>query len=104
MKHSGYEGVDETITVDKHIKDKKTIFKYEHTFLEGPIQPGYYQFPYSFTLPNNIPSSFKEKKGKHDYAKIKYETKVKFKAQDGTKMKDEDDVFVIQVYPSDLRH
>lgn len=68
------------------------------------MAPGYYQYPYSFTLPNNIPSSFEEVKGKHDYAKIKYETKVKFETRDGFKMKDEDDVFVIQVYPSDLRH
>lgn len=92
-----------TRTIYENYDDKKTIFKYEHTFIEGPIAPGHYQFPYSFTLPEGIPSSFVEIRGPHDYAKIKYETRVKFESQTGGKMKDEDDIYVIQVYPSDFR-
>ena len=96
------DGNGATRQIPEYITDKKTIYKYEHVFLEGPISPGFYQFPYSFTLPNNIPSSFKEVRGPNDYAKIKYETKVVMQSQDGSKMQDEDDVFVIQVYPSDF--
>ena len=95
---------EEKASLDVHLKDEKVIFQKEHTFLNGPIQPGYYQFPFSFTLPNNIPSSFEEVKGKHDYAKIKYETKVVLQASDGAQLKDGDEVFVMQVYPSELRH
>jgi len=73
-------------------------------FLEGPVQPGYYQFPYSYTVPQNLPTSFFEKKNENNYAKIEYYTKCVFESQDGSRLEDYDDVYVIQSYPGDLKH
>ena len=67
----------------ENISEKRVIYKYEHVFLEGPVQPGYYQFPYSYTVPQNLPTSFVERKNDNNYAKIEYYTKCVFESQDG---------------------
>ena len=60
-------------------------------------------------MPRNLPSSFKLERGPHDYAQIKYEVKVKFGGGDAGwfrgefKLKEEDKIYVVQVYPPDFR-
>ena len=92
-----------------YYKDSKTIYKNEDTFLQGRIEAGDYQYPYSFVLPQNLPSSFYYHRRHGEYAEISYEVKVKFGGGDGGwfksefKLKQKDDIYVVQVYPPDFR-
>lgn len=91
-----------TVYWTEYYNEGRTIYQNENVFLQGPIAAGNYQFPYSFVLPYNIPSSYEEYKDEFNYAKVKYEAKVFFEgAGYGVPfhLEDEDKVFVIQVYP-----
>lgn len=101
------EGTWVTEDIILRLKDKKDIFENELIFLEGPVAPGSYQYPFIFTLPYNVPSSFEYEVDNDNYAKIKYQTKVKFEGtSDGKHFEatDEDKLHVLQVYPSIFRH
>ena len=48
--------------------DHETYFNYEINVYNGPYLPyGVHNFPFSFTLPYNIPSSFESKDGQVRY-------------------------------------
>jgi hypothetical protein len=51
--------------------DEETYFSYEIDVYNGPQLPnGFHNFPFSFTLPHNIPSSFESHVGN-----VRYEVK-----------------------------
>jgi len=68
-------------TVTKEHKDSHKCYSNKfiiHKFNSNEIFTGQYQFPFSFILPDDLPSSFCYEWFEHDhsYAKIKYTCKV----------------------------
>ena len=60
--------------VTKTYSDHETYFSYEINVFNGPmLYPGIHSFPFSFTLPPNIPSSFESK-----YGHVRYQVRGKF--------------------------
>ena len=60
--------------VRKTYSDHETYFSYEINVFNGPmLYPGIHNFPFSFTLPPNIPSSFESK-----YGHVRYQVRGKY--------------------------
>lgn len=77
-----HETYQETYYVDKEYRDKHRPYDYEsnvHNFQDNMIQSGQSMVPFSFILPNHLPTSFEHEwmaSGGKSEAKIRYSIKV----------------------------